>query len=166
MNIKAKVVNPLLLLVTSVLFLGLGIFILIDHDLASRVLMIGIAIAIVVAGITHAVGVILNKHIMQGVLIGLAYAVVAASLFVLSWFYIISVTWIFALWFLCTGIIRGAICIQAIKKKISRSPDWCISFYFIHCVCHYFVYESVYEKHNCFANCRHLYDFIWSDRSV
>ena len=47
MNIKAKVVNPLLLLVTSVLFLGIGIFILIDHDLASRVLMIGIAIAIV-----------------------------------------------------------------------------------------------------------------------
>ena len=34
MNIKAKVVNPLLLLVTSVLFLGIGIFILIDHDLA------------------------------------------------------------------------------------------------------------------------------------
>ena len=132
MNIKAKVVNPLLLLVTSVLFLGIGIFILIDHDLASRVLMIGIAIAIVVAGITHAVGVILNKHMIQGVLIGLAYAVVAASLFVLSWFYIISVTWIFALWFLCTGIIN----------------------------------ESVYEKHNCFAHCRHLYDFIWTDCPV
>ena len=92
MNIKAKVVNPLLLLVTSVLFLGIGIFILIDHDLASRVLMIGIAIAIIVAGITHAVGIILNKHMIQGVLIGLAYVVVAASLFVLSWFYIVSVT--------------------------------------------------------------------------
>ena len=117
MNIKAKVVNPLLLLVTSVLFLGIGIFILIDHDLASRVLMIGIAIAIIVAGITHAVGIILNKHMIQGVLIGLAYVVVAASLFVLSWFYIVSVTWIFALWFLCTGIIRGAICIQTIKKQ-------------------------------------------------
>ena len=65
--------NPLLLLVTSVLFLGIGIFILIDHDLASRVLMIGIAIAIIVAGITHAVGIILNKHMIQGVLIGLAY---------------------------------------------------------------------------------------------
>ena len=52
MNIKAKVVNPVLLLVTSVVFLGIGICILIDHDLASRVLMIGIAIAIIVAGIT------------------------------------------------------------------------------------------------------------------
>ena len=126
MNIKAKVVNPLLLLVTSVLFLGIGIFILIDHDLASRVLMIGIAIAIVVAGITHAVGVILNKHMIQGVLIGLAYAVVAASLFVLSWFYIISVTWIFALWFLCTGIIRGAICIQACRcgKPLPGCPPF------------------------------------------
>ena len=162
MNIKAKVVNPLLLLVTSVLFLGIGIFILIDHDLASRVLMIGIAIAIIVAGITHAVGIILNKHMIQGVLIGLAYVVVAASLFVLSWFYIVSVTWIFALWFLCTGIIRGAICIQA----ISRPPDWCIGFDFIDCICNYIVYESVYEKHNCFAYCRHLYDFIWAYRPV
>ena len=68
MNIKAKVVNPLLLLVTSVLFLGIGIFILIDHDLASRVLMIGIAIAIIVAGITHAVGIILNKHMMLDII--------------------------------------------------------------------------------------------------
>ena len=63
MNIKAKVVNPLLLLVTSVLFLGIGIFILIDHDLASRVLMIGIAIAIIVAGITHAVGTVSYTHL-------------------------------------------------------------------------------------------------------
>ena len=143
MNIKAKVVNPLLLLVTSVLFLGIGIFILIDHDLASRVLMIGIAIAIIVAGITHAVGIILNKHMIQGVLIGLAYVVVAASLFVLSWFYI-----------------------KSNQKTVSRPPDWCIGFDFIDCICNYIVYESVYEKHNCFAYCRHLYDFIWAYRPV
>lgn len=117
MQVKAKVVNPFLLLLTSVLFLGIGIFILIDDALASRVLMLGIAVTIVIAGITHAVGIIMNKKILQGVLIGLAYCGVAASIFVLSWFYIISVTWIFALWFLFTGVLRGVICIQAFMQK-------------------------------------------------
>lgn len=110
MNIKAKVVNPLLLLVTSVLFLGIGIFILIDHDLASRVLMIGIAIAIVVAGITHAVGVILNKHMIQGVLIGLAYAVVAASLFV-------HYSWIFIL-YLLHGFLHFGFYVQVLSEVL------------------------------------------------
>ena len=106
--------------------------ILIDHDLASVCWMIGIAILqIVVAGITHAVGVILNKHIMQGVLIDW-HVVVAASLFVLSWFYIVSVTWIFALLVLCTGIIRGAICIQAIKNSLKA--DCALVSDFIHCI--------------------------------
>ena len=157
MNIKAKVVNPLLLLVTSVLFLGIGIFILIDHDLASRVLMIGIAIAIIVAGITHAVGIILNKHMIQGVLIGLAYVVVAASLFVLSWFYMDFCTLVFMYRYYQRCYLH-----TNNQKAVSRPPDWCIGFDFINCICNYIVYESVYEKHNRFAYCRHLYDFIWA----
>ena len=166
MNIKAKVVNPLLLLVTSVLFLGIGIFILIDHDLASRVLMIGIAIAIIVAGITHAVGIILNKHMIQGVLIGLAYVVVAASLFVLSWFlhcicYMDFCTLVFMYRYYQRCYLH-----TSNQKTVSRPPDWCIGFDFIDCICNYIVYESVYEKHNCFAYCRHLYDFIWAYRPV
>ncbi len=116
MNMKAKMINPFLLLLTSVLFIGIGIFILIDHDLASRVLMEGVAFAIAVAGITHAVGVVMKHKTLQGICVGMAYCVVAGSLFVLSWFYIISYTWIFALWFLCIGIIRGVIWIYALIK--------------------------------------------------
>ena len=98
---------------------------------------------------------------IQGVLIGLAYVVVAASLFVLSWFYIVSVTWIFALWFY-VQVLSEVLFAYKQSKAVSRPPDWCIGFDFINCICNYIVYESVYEKHNRFAYCRHLYDFIWA----
>ncbi len=117
MNLKTKVVNPLLLLITSVLFLGVGVFILIDYDWAFRVFMAGIAVAVAVAGIAHSAGIFLKEQFWQGILFGFAYAAVAAGLFVLSWFSVIPVAWIFGLWFLCTGMIRGVICIYAVLNR-------------------------------------------------
>ena len=99
-------------LVQAILFLSFGIFTLVNGNLAFRFLQLAAAGGLVIAGIARFFQMMSEKKVLWAVLWGLGFAVLAALVAVYPVLFAVPVGLVFGLWFVVSGLARGAIAIQ------------------------------------------------------
>lgn len=110
--------GPWLELVQAILFLSFGIFTLVNGNLAFRFLQLAAAGGLVIAGIARFFQMMSEKKVLWAVLWGLGFAVLAALVAVYPVLFAVPVGLVFGLWFVVSGLSRGAISIQCWSEDL------------------------------------------------
>lgn len=99
-------------LAQAVLFLAFGILTLADGNLAFRFLQLAAAGGLVIAGVSRFLQMIAEKKVLWAVLWGLGFAVLAVLVAIYPVVFAVPVALVFGLWFLVSGLARGAVAVQ------------------------------------------------------
>ncbi|MEG1426988.1 MAG: DUF308 domain-containing protein [Oscillospiraceae bacterium] len=115
---KTRTITPILLLLQSGIMLFFGILVIVNGDLAFRLLHWVAGISLLVAGISRAWAMFWEKKQLQGVITLTAFTLGGAVMVLFPLVVAVSVGKLFGLWFLINSIAHGTICVQCVTQKL------------------------------------------------